>query len=608
MNTDQGAIILRTGLQGVQTNAGNKPNLSYQVGTVVSSEAGEPLGIRQGTEKLEEMFGTKKWVVASITGIPVTVPRGYVMEWEPTVDSTIVHGFIEPESVNGTDYESGDSSVDETENGPSARSLLATEGTENETLEVLGAVRRVKEKRKSSPKLDEEKADSKPTEFQLVETSEKESRISLEQSKEVSEKDSAFTAPPLELSTVLLALQESDQLAQQRRPLAASSAQWEQHKRESLYGTLEVNKGVQSHSQVDTLALEGKPRGDNKDKENLWHIEDGLLCRDNKWYVPSGILREALLRQNHDDPNTGHFGVRRRVELIQRKHYWSKMRRDIKSYVETCTRCHQVKAPRHKPYGELVSLPIPQGPRQNWTMDFIADLPPSIRRGQVYDSILVTIDRYTKFSRYIPARKDWEAETMSDVLVEEIFTKFGMPVSIVTDWRSLFTSKFWSHFCYHLRVRLNYSTAFYPQTDGQTERQNQTLVQYLRCYVNYQQDDWLYWLPIADFAYNNSLHSVINMTPIEVMFGEAPKWEDSILEARDSETPVARLRAVNMLKQREKLRKLLNEAVNSQAKFYNEKRMPKRYKVGEKVLLSAKTSSLLGYPRNWIINIMDHMR
>ena len=113
------------------------------------------------------------------------------------------------------------------------------------------------------------------------------------------------------------------------------------------------------------------------------------------------------------------------------------MRRDIKSYVETCTRCHQVKAPRYKPYGELVSLPVRQGPRQNWTIDFITDLPRSFRRGQVYVSILVTIDRYTKFSRYIPARKDWEAENMSDVLVEEIFTKFGMPVSIVTDRGSL---------------------------------------------------------------------------------------------------------------------------------------------------------------------------
>ena len=198
-------------------------------------------------------------MVASITGIPVTAPRGHVMEWEPTVDSTIVHGFIEPESVTGTDDASGNSSVDETESGPSARSLLATEGTENETLEVRGAVRRVKEKKKSSPKLDEGRADSKPIEFQLVEASEKESQISLEQLMEVSEKDSAFTAPPLELRTVLLALQESDQLAQQRRPLAASPAQWEQHKRESLYGTLEVNKGVQSHSQVNTRAFEGKP-------------------------------------------------------------------------------------------------------------------------------------------------------------------------------------------------------------------------------------------------------------------------------------------------------------------------------------------------------------
>ena len=106
--------------------------------------------------------------------------------------------------------------------------------------------------------------------------------------------------------------------------------------------------------------------------------------------------------------------------------------------------------------------------------------------------------------------------------------------------------------------------------------------------MNYQQDDWLYWLPITEFAYNNSLHSVINMTLFEAMFGEAPKWEDSTLEARESETPVARLRAVNMLKQRENLRKLLNEALNPQAKFYNKNHMPKTYKVGEKVLLSAK--------------------
>ena len=132
--------------------------------------------------------------------------------------------------------------------------------------------------------------------------------------------------------------------------------------------------------------------------------------------------------------------------------------------------------------------------------------------------------------------------------------------------------------------------------------------------MNYQQDDWLYWLPIAEFAYNNSLHSVINMTPFEAMFGEASKWEDNILEARESETPAARLRAVNMLKQREKLRKLLNEAVNSQAKFYNENHMPKTYKVGEKVLLSAKNikstrpSKKLGYKYYGPYEIIDLVR
>ena len=135
---------------------------------------------------------------------------------------------------------------------------------------------------------------------------------------------------------------------------------------------------------------------------------------------------------------------------------------DVKHYVDTCTRCHQVKAVRHRPFGELESLPVPLGPRQNWALDFITDLPPSIRRTLIFDAILVIVDRYTKYARYIAARKDWTAENLADALVEEVFTRFGMPVSLVTDRGSLITSNFWSNFCYHLRVRLNYSTAFHP--------------------------------------------------------------------------------------------------------------------------------------------------
>lgn len=119
-------------------------------------------------------------------------------------------------------------------------------------------------------------------------------------------------------------------------------------------------------------------------------------------------------------------------------------------------------------------------------------------------SILVVIDRYTKLAKYIPAKKTWTAEDLADAMVDVVFTQFGRPKSIVSDRGSLFTSNFWSAFCYHLWVRLGYSTAYHPQTDGQTERQNQTLETYLRSYVNYEQNDWAKWLSIAEFAYNNS--------------------------------------------------------------------------------------------------------
>ena len=85
------------------------------------------------------------------------------------------------------------------------------------------------------------------------------------------------------------------------------------------------------------------------------------------------------------------------------------MGNDVKEYVDTCTTCHRIKAARHQPFDHLESFPFPKNPRENWTMDFITDLPRNARRGSVFDSILVIVDRYIKFTRYIPSRKDWKA-------------------------------------------------------------------------------------------------------------------------------------------------------------------------------------------------------
>jgi transposase InsO family protein len=105
-------------------------------------------------------------------------------------------------------------------------------------------------------------------------------------------------------------------------------------------------------------------------------------------------------------------------------------------------------------------------------MDFITDLPPSRWRGQVFNSILVIVDRFTKMARYIPVHKTIDAAELADIYMDYIFKDFGAPKGITSDRGSVFTSKFWSTFAYYLSIRRRLSTAFHPQTDGQTERIN----------------------------------------------------------------------------------------------------------------------------------------
>jgi len=132
-------------------------------------------------------------------------------------------------------------------------------------------------------------------------------------------------------------------------------------------------------------------------------------------------------------------------------------------------------------------------------MDFITDLPKS----EGYDTILVVIDRLTKMSHFIPCSKDLDARQFANLLMKEIVRLHGLPHDIITDSGTLFTSDLWKETTGKLGIERRLSTAFHPQTDRQTERTNAILEQYLRAYINHQQDDWCGYLPLAEFAYNN---------------------------------------------------------------------------------------------------------
>jgi hypothetical protein len=258
----------------------------------------------------------------------------------------------------------------------------------------------------------------------------------------------------------------------------------------------EIQQATTKDDQLQTIrqALE---KGEKEMKGiplGLCQWKEGYLWYQNKIWIPDNEpLRSAIIRKQHDVPQAGHGGTAKTTELIQRRYYWPKMRETIKRYVKNCDTCQRIKVVRHAPYGLLQSNEIPMKPWQSIAMDFITDLPGS----EGNDSILVVIDRLTKMSHFIPCKKELTAEGLARIMTKEIFRLHGIPKDIITDRGTLFTSDFWKNYMTKMGVDRRLSTAFHPQTDGQTERTNSILEQYLRAYVNYQQDNWNELLPIS---------------------------------------------------------------------------------------------------------------
>ena len=138
-------------------------------------------------------------------------------------------------------------------------------------------------------------------------------------------------------------------------------------------------------------------------------------------------------------------------------------------------------------------------------MNLIMDLPSSKQISKAYNLLLVIMCRYTKMAQYIPSQKTIDAPKLADVVMRKMILQgAGISRSIVTNQGCLFTSDYWLVLAYYLGFNKNLTIAFYPQSDGQTEQQNQTVEAYLRVYINHLQDNWVKWLPLAKFLYNNS--------------------------------------------------------------------------------------------------------
>jgi hypothetical protein len=163
-------------------------------------------------------------------------------------------------------------------------------------------------------------------------------------------------------------------------------------------------------------------------------------------------------------------------------------------------------------------LPVPPRPWFSISMDYITDLPES----ETCDAILVIVDRFSKLAHFVPCRKAMTTLELAILFIQEVVRLHGVPNDIITDRGPHFISQFWSALLSELRINRNLSSAYHPQTDGQTERTNQTLEQYLRIYVDYQQSNWVSCLPLAELTYNTTSHDAIRMTPMEATYGFTP--------------------------------------------------------------------------------------
>ncbi|KAM1521892.1 hypothetical protein ACFX10_012067 [Malus domestica] len=256
-----------------------------------------------------------------------------------------------------------------------------------------------------------------------------------------------------------------------------------------------------------------------KGKEKHFIIRsDGALMWENRLYVPhdNEAVKRAILDEAHLSAYAMHPGSTKLYRTIRPFYYWLGMKRDVADYVSRCIICQQVKAERQRPGGLMQNLPIPAWKWEDITMDFVYGLPRTRSR---LDGIWVIVDRLTKTAHFLPVRQTYSMEKLSKLFIDNIVRLHGVPVSIVSDRDPRFTSRFWKAFNTVMGTQLLFSTAYHPQTDGQSERTIQTLEDMLRVSVLQWKGSWDNYLPLVEFAYNNSYHSSIGVAPYEALYG-----------------------------------------------------------------------------------------
>ncbi|KAF8751627.1 hypothetical protein RHS01_08519 [Rhizoctonia solani] len=297
-----------------------------------------------------------------------------------------------------------------------------------------------------------------------------------------------------------------------------------------------------------------------------YNWEEDLLWYRGKLVVPdSELLKERLLREYHDSPLAGHPGQQRTLELLSRNYWWPGMKSSAKEWVECC--------PPVKPIVAPMRLSCAKTPRR-------------FPKSQGHDAILVVIDSFSKFGHFIPTSKKVTARGLADLFITHVWKLHGLPVKTVSDRGTTFTGKFLRALYQRLGVKPAFSSAYHPESDGQTERVNQFIEFYLRSYVAANHSDWAAWLPLAEYAYNNAKHAATGKTPFELVYGQNPVMNPSNIPANVPEADNVADTLAREWREAESALRLSKEQMTR-----NQGTVPE-YSIGEKVWLDGKNIEL----------------
>ncbi len=244
-------------------------------------------------------------------------------------------------------------------------------------------------------------------------------------------------------------------------------------------------------------------------------IEDGLIYYDSCIYVPQDhALQGEIILRSYDHITAGHPGIEKTKELMLREYWWPKMKKDIENYIRACKTCQQTKSSTQAKAAPLHTNAIPSRPWTHISIDMVTGLP--MCKG--YDAILMIIDQFSKEIIPITCSTELSSEGWAKILCDEVYAKHRMPQVIISDWGTVFVSKFMKDLYDLLQIKANASMAFHPQTDEQTEQVNQEVEKYLQIFINHLQDNWVEWLSLAAFTHNNHTHSATGKSPFEVNY------------------------------------------------------------------------------------------